>query len=220
MTSSLVLYSNRQHSSPYVLSAYAALVEKNLPFELKTIDLRAGEQNAGDYTRLSLTSRVPTLVDGDFSLAESSAIAEYLEDTYPAPGHTAIYPADRQLRARARQIQAWVRSDLGDLREERSTSVIYGAKNPKPLGEKAQRAANKLLGVADALIDNDGNNLFGAWSIADVDLSVMLNRLVANGDAVPAKIKKYVERQSSRPSIQNWWKLHTKSPMRRTLALR
>ena len=207
MSSQLVLYTNHQHSSPYVLSAYAALVEKNLPFELKEIDLTVGEQHSGDFTRLSLTARVPTLVVGDFSLAESSAIDEYLEDAYPAPGHTAIYPADLQLRARARQIQAWIRSDLGALREERPTSIIYGKKNPNPLSKNAQRACDKLLAVAGSLIDKDGNNLFGAWSIADVDLSVMLNRLVANGDSVPANIRHYTERQSSRPSIQSWWKL-------------
>jgi glutathione S-transferase len=61
------------------------------------------------------------------------------------------------------------------------------------------------LTVADTLIDNQGGFLFGAWSIADVDFSVMLNRLVANGDPTPEKIRKYVERQSSRPCISTWW---------------
>ena len=38
-----------------------------------------------------------------------------------------------------------------------------------------------LLGGATALLAHGGPHLFEAWSIADVDLSLMLNRLVRNG---------------------------------------
>ncbi len=207
MNQSLILYTNRQHSSPYVLSVYATLCEKGLPFELKTVDLAAGENLKQPYSRLSLTSRVPTLAIGDFSLSESSAIIEYLEEAFPLPDFVSVFPADLRQRARARQIQAWVRSDMDILREERSTVVIYGARNPNPLSGPGQQAADKLLRVADALIDEHGNNLFGAWSIADVDFSVMLNRLCANGDPVPSKVRKYVERQASRPCVEKWWSL-------------
>lgn len=203
---SLALYTNSKFSSPYVLSVYATLVEKGMPFDLKTVDLDSGEQFSKDYAQISLTSRVPTLVDGDFSLSESSAIIEYLEEAYPRPAYPSAFPENARLRARARQIQAWLRSDLGALREERPTTVIYAAKNPKPLSKQAQHAAQKLLTIADALIDAQGGPLFGQWSIADVDMSVTLNRLVANGDPTPEKIQRYVALQSSRPCIADWWK--------------
>jgi glutathione S-transferase len=73
------------------------------------------------------------------------------------------------------------------------------------LSDKAQQAAKKLLDVAGMLIDEHGNNLFGQWSIADADLAITLDRLVANGDAVPDKIKKYVHRQCSHRAIHDWW---------------
>jgi glutathione S-transferase len=207
MNSSMILYSNTLYSSPYALSVYATLVEKGLPFELVTIDLGSGENREARYTALSLTSRIPTLVSGDFSLSESSAIIEYLEDAYTAPDFKSVFPRDVQQRARARQIQAWVRSDLGALREERQTSIIYGDKNPTPLSPQGRLAADRLLAVADRLIDDQGNPLFGEWSIADVDFSVMLNRLHANGDPVPDKVKRYVDQQSSRPCVESWWRL-------------
>ncbi|XLM19736.1 glutathione S-transferase N-terminal domain-containing protein, partial [Chromobacterium piscinae] len=62
------------------------------------------------YRAQSLASRVPMLVDGDFALSESSAIIEYLEDAYPDT--VRVLPADPKARARARQLQAWLRSDL------------------------------------------------------------------------------------------------------------
>jgi len=207
MASPIILYTNREYSSPYVLSVYATLVEKGLPFELRSIDLGSGQNLEPEYRRLSLTSRVPTLLHGEFSLSESSAIVEYLEDAFTPPDFPSVYPRDTRQRARARQIQAWVRSDLGALREERQTTVIYGARNPQPLSEAGRRAADKLLSVADTLIDEQGGDLFGSWSIADVDFSVMLNRLCANGDPVPEKIRRYVDRQSERSCIKSWWAL-------------
>ncbi|RTZ43366.1 glutathione transferase [Candidimonas sp. SYP-B2681] len=207
MSHDLVLYSNSAFSSPYVLSVYAALHEKGLPFEVKTVDLDTGENLTEDFARLSMTSRIPALVAGEFSLSESSAIIEYLEEAYPYPEFKTVFPSDLQQRARARQIQAWVRSDMGALREERPTTVIYSHKNPQPLSTAGQQAAAKLLHVADTLIDEDANFLFGAWSIADVDLYVMLNRLCANGDPVAPKIQRYVDRQSAQPYIQDWWSL-------------
>jgi len=204
MNHALVLYANSTYSSPYVLSAYAALVEKGLPFELKTIQL-GGQQFASDYAGLSMTSRVPTLVAGDFSLSESSAIVEFLEDRHPAPDFAAVLPTDLFQRARARQIMAWLRSDLDALREERPTTVIFADKSPKPLSDRGRQAVDKLLRAADALIDAQGGNLFGQWSVADVDFSVMLNRLAANGDPVPEKVKRYVDRQSQRPCVRDWW---------------
>jgi glutathione S-transferase len=206
MSNRIALYANSQFSSPYVLSVYATLVEKGLSFDLKTIDLNSGQQFSKDYARLSLTSRVPTLVDGDFSLSESSAIIEYLEEAYSHPDHISVFPEDRKSRAKARQIQAWLRSDLAALRDERPTTVFYAAKNPRPLSAQAGQEVKKLLDIADMLIDEEGNHLFGHWSIADVDFAVMLNRLLANGDPVSEKIRKYVKRQWSRPCVHDWWK--------------
>lgn len=203
----IVLYTNREYSSPYALSVYATLVEKGLPFRIETVDLAIGQQQQPAYVDVSLTARVPSLIIDGFSLSESSAIIEYLEEAYPAPDYPSVFPLAMQQRARARQIQAWVRSDLGTLREERQTTVIYSHRNPAPLSEQGKRDAGKLLSIANTLIDDDGNNIFGAWSVADVDLSVMLNRLYANGDPVPEKVKKYVDRQSARPCVDEWWKL-------------
>ena len=48
--------------------------------------------------------------------------------------------------------------------------------------------------------------MFGEWSIADVDLAMMLQRLVAHGDAVPQRLVDYANHQWRRPSMQQWIK--------------
>ncbi|MBC3963957.1 glutathione transferase [Pseudomonas simiae] len=199
------LYVDHMYTSPYALSVFVTLREKGLVFDTITLDLDAAQQHAADFARLSLTQRVPTLVEGDFALSESSAITEYLEQAYPG---TPVYPADPKLRARARQVQAWLRSDLLPIRQERSTMVVfYGQKMP-PLSPVAEAAAAKLISAAQDLLVGNPAYLFGDWSIADVDLAVMLNRLILNGDSVPAELVEYAQRQWQRPSVQAWVNQH------------
>ncbi|HMW17374.1 MAG TPA: glutathione transferase [Accumulibacter sp.] len=204
------LFVDTHYASPYALSVFVALCEKKRPFEVATIDLSGGEHHRPEYAKLSLTHRVPTLVDGEFSLSESSAITEYLHETYPGP---ALYPADAKARARARQVQAWLRSDLTSIRSERSTVVLFYGPSTTPLSIDAQAAVEKLFTVADALLAHGKSCLFGdEWCIADVDLAVMLNRLVLNGDPVPDHLAKYAANQWQRPSVQLWVN-HTRPPL-------
>ncbi|TFY87626.1 glutathione transferase [Pseudomonas kairouanensis] len=197
----LRLYVDSLFTSPYAMSVFVALREKGLAFDTLTLDLDAAQNQSADFARLSLTQRVPTLVEGEFALSESSAITEYLEETYPA---TPIYPTDAKQRARARQVQAWLRSDLLPIRQERSTLVVFCGQKMPPLSPQAEVAAAKLIGAAQALLAGNPANLFGEWSIADVDLAVMLNRLILNGDDVPAELVAYAQRQWQRPSVQEW----------------
>jgi len=201
---SLKLYVDSQFTSPYAISAFVALREKGLDFELETVDLEAGKNKELSYTGKALTGRVPCLVHNDFMLTESSAITEYLDEMFPAPEHRALYPVLPQKRAVARQIQAWVRSDLGALREERSTYTVFYRRAEQPLSLAAQAAADKLVHLAERVID--GPYLFGRWCIADTDLAIMLSRLVMNGDPVPQKLKDYVAHQWQRESLQDWLK--------------
>jgi len=202
--SSLRLYVDAQFTSPYAMSCFVALREKGIEFEMSTLDLDKLENQSSDYARLSLTKRVPTLVHGDFALSESSAITEYLEDVFP---QTPVYPQNLQKRAAARQVQAWLRSDLLPIRQERSTLVVFYGQKYGPLSASAEAARQKLIDVAQWLLTDNPDYLFGEWSIADVDLALMLNRLILNGDTLPAQLEDYAQRQWQRPTVQEWIKL-------------
>jgi glutathione S-transferase len=202
--STMLLFVDAQYASPYAMSVFVGLKEKGIPFDMQTVDLGTGANNAPDYAEKSLTQRVPTLIDGDFHLSESSAITEYLDEVYPG---VALYPAEPRAKALARQVQAWLRSDLMPIRQERSTEVVFYGPTDAPLSAGALRAAQKLFKAAEALLAHDVDYLFGAWSIADVDLALMLNRLVLNGDPIPARLADYAKRQWDRPSVQEWVKL-------------
>lgn len=185
------------------MSAYVALTEKGLPVELRLVDLQAGEQRMRPYASRAPTCRVPALTHDTFHLTESSAIIEYLEDVFPAPDYPALYPATAQQRARARQIQAWLRSDLAALRADRPTDVVFHETPAAPLSDAGQAAATKLLRVAETLLPEGRTYLFDAWSIADTEFALMLRRL-AGDDELPAALRAYADAQWQRPAIQTW----------------
>ncbi|MFZ6861311.1 glutathione transferase [Undibacterium sp. Ji67W] len=197
----LRLYVDSQFCSPYAMSAFVALQEKKLPFELITLDLAAKKNHEKDFTEKSLTQRVPTLLHGDFSLSESSAITEYVDEVFEGP---ALYPKDAKQRARARQMQAWLRSDLMAIRVERNTQVIFYGKKFAPLSETALAVAQNLYFVVETLLPVGQQNLFGEWSIADTDLALMLHRLVQHHEAVPVRLVDYAHHQWQRASVQQW----------------
>ncbi|KRC77605.1 glutathione S-transferase [Achromobacter sp. Root83] len=202
MGAPITLYVDSLFLSPYAMSVYVALTEKQLPFEVRPVDLEAGEQRMQPFQCRALTTRVPALTHADFNLTESSVIAEYLDEVFPAPAHAALYPADTRQRARARQIQAWLRSDLGALRQERPTETVFYGKAGQPLSDAAHAAAAKLIHVASLLVGVDQTALFDTWSIADTDLAVMLKRLSL--DDLPDPLRAYADAQWQRPSVQKW----------------
>jgi glutathione S-transferase len=183
----MLLYVDANFASPYALVAFVSLMEKGLEFEIEPLDLATHANHDPNFARTSITRRIPTLIHDGFALSESSAICEYIDETFPG---TRLYPADPRDRARARQIQAWVRSDLMPIRDERPTYVVFcGAKRPA-LSERAREAADALF--------------FRDWSIADVDLAMMLQRLIVLGDPVPQRLIDYAALQWRRPSVEHW----------------
>ena len=201
MTQPLTLFVDARYTSPYAMSAFVALTVKQLPFELRPVDLYAAAHHAPGFAGLSLTRRVPMLVHGEFALSESSAITEYIEDVFPG---AQLYPADPKHKARARQVQAWLRSDLMPIRVERSTEVVFlGARRPA-LSADGSVAAAKLFAAAEVLLPEGNAHLFDDWCIADVDLALMLNRLILNGDAVPTRLAEYATRQWAHPAVRRW----------------
>lgn len=200
----LTLFADTFWISPYVFSCFVTLREKGLDFSVDPVALQSKEQEVPAFRDGTLTGRVPALRHGDFWLAESQAIIEYLEDAFPDTPR--VLPRGAQERARARQILSWLRSDLMPIREERSTATMFYERASVPLSAAGDAAAAKLLRVADLLVPQGSGSLFGAWSQADSDLAFMLHRLLLNGHEVPAKVRAYAEREWQRPSVQEFIK--------------
>jgi len=184
------------------MSAFVALEEKGLPYTVHEVSLPDREHHLPSYR--ARTGRVPALQHGDYWLAESQAIAEYLAEAFPFPVYPRLFPADFKERGICRELQSWLRSDLMPIREERSTHTVWYERSKTPLSPTAQAAARKLIEVAGGLIEEGQHTLFSAWCIADADLAMMLQRLNLNGDPLPKKLSAYAEANWARPSLRKW----------------
>jgi glutathione S-transferase len=192
-------------TSPYAFSAFVALKEKGLPFEVEEVALHRGQHRQPAALAASLTGRVPILRHQGWVLTESSAIDEYLEDVFPPPQYRRLFPTDVRERARARQLMAWVRSDLVPIRAERpTTGLFYEDMAVAPLSSEAQAAAARLLAVAEALIPEQRTALFGDFCIADADFALMLQRLLWSGHPAEDRLQAYVDAVWARPSVRAW----------------
>lgn len=75
-----------------------ALYEKNVPFELVTINFSVGEHKSEKHMKLQPFGKVPVLDDDGFILFESRAIAKYIAAKYNGQG-TPLLPAESDLKA-------------------------------------------------------------------------------------------------------------------------
>jgi glutathione S-transferase len=90
------------------------------------------------------------------------------------------------------------------LRAQRPTSSVLCGEPVKPLDSEGKRAAERLLRVADLLLGDGATSLFGSFGIVDADLGMMLQRLVANRDPIPEKVRGYVAAVWRRPSVRKF----------------
>ncbi len=207
MRDDLVLYIGEKNISSWSMRGFLALSAKNLPFEERTIELRVDKDRA-QRRRLSPTGRVPVLHHGARVIPDSLAIIEYLEETFPPPGHPALWPTDPARRAHARWLSATMHSGFTKLRESMSFNLCFLPEPPPPTAEALAEAAEMLSLFQDALERRPGPGpfLFGPFSAADVMYAPAIVRLTAfrvpttRAPATPA----YLEAVLAHPPVRRW----------------
>merc|ERR1711962_907745 len=80
-----------------VRTAVMACEAMGIEYENKNVDLMKGEHMTPEYLKINPQHNVPALVDGDFNLNESRAIALYLFNAYGKDDK--LYPKDAKARA-------------------------------------------------------------------------------------------------------------------------
>ncbi|KAJ3614473.1 hypothetical protein NHX12_018045 [Muraenolepis orangiensis] len=86
-------------------SVYIFAKKNKIPFEFKKIALLEGEQYGEDFGKINMMRKAPAIRDGDFCLAESVAIMQYLAEKFQTPDHW--YPRDLHQRARVNEFLSW-----------------------------------------------------------------------------------------------------------------
>jgi len=155
--------------SPYAWLVQLALEHKALPYERKVLSFANNETRTPEFIALNPRHRVPTIIDGDFTLYESGAIVEYLDEAYPAQGRP-LFPGDVKNRALVRRLMC----EIADYTAEAVETVITQAFYTKPEERDAEKLASAKQGMRDeyALYGKAmrGDFLAGELSAADFAL--------------------------------------------------
>lgn len=118
---SLQLYGYWRSSAAYrvrIALNYKRLDWQSIP---KHLTRDGGEHLAPDYLARNPQGLVPALADGEFVLAQSLAIIEYLDETRPVPP---LLPADPQSRATVRAMALAIACDVHPLNNLRVTQYL------------------------------------------------------------------------------------------------
>jgi len=126
------------------------------------------------FSRLSPLRRIPVLIDELVTLADSSVICQYLEDRYPQP---ALYPQDIAARARARWLEEFADTRMGDVFIWRLFNQV--AIKPFVWGESTDQelVAKTLADDVPQVLDyleaqlSGGEYTCGGLSIADIAIA-------------------------------------------------
>jgi glutathione S-transferase len=156
------------HLSPYVRKVLLVLELKGIAYEIDPIVPFFGNDA---FSRLSPLRRIPVLIDGDLVLTDSTVICEYLEDLKPSP---AIYPEDLRDRARARWLEEFCDTRMGDVfiwrffAQKVIRRGVWGQQPDEALVERNQKEdMPAVLDYLEAEAPADGFR-FGALGMADL----------------------------------------------------
>ena len=157
--------------SPYVRKVLVVLDLKRIGYEIDPIVPFLGDDR---FSAVSPLRRVPVLIDGAVTLADSTVIWEYLEERHPEP---ALLPRDVVQRARARWLEEFADTRMGEVliwrlfNQVAIRPYVWGEETDKAVVEQTLRQdVPQILDYLESEVPADGF-LFGDVSIADIALA-------------------------------------------------
>lgn len=202
------LYIANKNYSSWSLRPWVLMTTLGLPFEEAVHPFPMGGGPTG-FDAFSPTGKAPVLVDGDLTIWDSLAIAEYL-----AEQHSGLWPADKTARAWARSAAAEMHSGFASLRNTCSMScgVRVALHQPVPSGLLQDLQRLQTLWT-EGLHRFGGPFLAGQrFSAVDAFFCPVAFRVQTYGLVLSDKCMAYVQTLLALPAMQTWYEDGLKEP--------
>ena len=195
-----IVVGNKRYSS-WSLRPWLALKHADVPFEEVVVPLDMPD-TAENIRRYSPSGRVPALIDGDLTVWDSLAIAEYLAEKFPKKQ---LWPKDAAQRARARSVSAEMHSGFTNLRNDCSMKIVQQYPY-KPLRPQTQGEVDRIVSLWEECLKRGGGPfLFGKEPcIADAFYAPVVSRFRTYSIPVAGAAKAYCDKVWSWPALQAW----------------
>ncbi len=144
------------------------LEELGVPYHVKFVDLRSGEQFDPAFLAVSPNNKVPAIVDPDgpdgrqLAIFESGAILHYLARKFGA-----FYPSSERAKADVDQWLFWQVAGLGPIAGQIFRFRLEPPEQASYAMERFSKEMARLFGVMDRRL-SDRDYLAGSYSIADI----------------------------------------------------
>lgn len=149
-------------ATPNGYKVSVALEEMALPYEVRKLDLYAGEQKAPWFLAINPNGRVPAIVDDGFAVFESGACLLYL-----ARKTGLLMPSDPQGQSRVEQWLMFQMGGIGPMMGQANVFFRYFPEKIQPAIDRYQGEVRRLFAVLDTHLANH-EYLAGDYSIADI----------------------------------------------------
>ncbi len=191
--------------SPFVRKALAFAAEKGVEVTSKPVGLGS---NNPEFRAASPFGKIPALSDGDFTLADSSAIVHYLEALHPDP---ALIPVTPQARATTIWWDEFADTILtatgGKMFFNRVVSPRF-LKRPGDLAAADKAEAEELppiLAYIERMLPDSGFLVENRLTLADIAVASPFANLAHAGHAIDAarypRTLAFATRMLARPSF-------------------
>lgn len=203
----MILYGSSM--SPYVRKVLAFAAEKDIDLEVRPIGIGSEDP---EFREASPFGKMPALVDGDFGLADSSAIVHYLEARHPEP---ALIPSDPQLRGQCIWFEEFADTILSGCGAKMFFNRIVAPVFLKRPGDRAaadeaeRKELPRVLDYIESVAPEGAGYLVGdTLTLADIAVAgpfanLMLLKIEIDPDRY-RKTNAFTRRILARPSFSHW----------------
>jgi glutathione S-transferase len=191
--------------SPYVRKVLAFAAEKDIVLDSRPTGI---DDQTPEFRAASPFGKMPALVDGDYGLADSSAIIHYLEAKHPEPP---LIPADARTRGRAiwwdEFADTLLMGCLQKLFFNRVVAPVFLKRAGKPeVADSAElNELPPLLRYLEGQLPGTGFLVGEELTLADLAVASPLANLEHMGMTIDSgtypRLATYVQRILSRPSF-------------------
>jgi len=197
--------------SPYVRKVLVVAAEKGLEIDLQPMGPAPG-QLSDDFIAASPSRKMPALKDGDYLLADSSAIVHYLEAKYP---DKPMIPAEPKERGRVIWFEEYADTTMMACGGKIFFNRVVAPRLFKRPGDESIAAAaerDELPPILDylegAAPKGEGYLVGDCLTLADIAIASPFATLGHAGLQVVEqrhpKLSRFLERMLARPSFAQW----------------
>jgi glutathione S-transferase len=197
--------------SPYVRKVLAFAAEKGIELELRPSGTAPG-QPSDEFLEASPLRKMPALRDGDFTLADSSAIVHYLEAKFR---ERPLIPAEPKARGKVIWFEEYSDTVLvscgGKMFYNRIVAPLFlKREGDSEAADKAEREEfPPILDYLQSVVPEPGRFLVGEQlTLADIAIASPFANFAhlgcAKDEARHGRVYAYVESILSRPSFASW----------------